>query len=63
MPVDRMRERQVPEGAGETVPADRHASYPGREGNLIVIGDPGGRRAIVVVAKDSSPPRIITAAD
>ncbi|MHB8313862.1 MAG: DUF4258 domain-containing protein [Candidatus Dormibacteria bacterium] len=58
-----MRERQVPEGEVEMVLADHYTSYPDREGNLIVIGDPGGRRVRVVVAKDSNPPRISTVAD
>ena len=47
----------------ETVLSDYHTSYRDREGNLIVIGHPGGRRVKVVVAKDSNPPRIITVAD
>lgn len=60
---DRMRQRQISEGEVETVLADHHTSYPDREGNLIMIGHPGGRRVKVVIAKDSNPPRIITVAD
>ena len=58
-----MKERQISEAEVEAVLADRHTDYPDREGNGIVIGHPDGRRVKVVVAKDSDPPRVITAGD
>lgn len=58
-----MKERRISTAEVEDVLENFHTEYPDREGNRIVIGHPGGRRVKVVVAKDSDPPRIITAAD
>lgn len=58
-----MAERGIAEREVEAVLAEYHTHYPDKYGNDILIGHPGGRRIKVVVAKDSNPPRIITAAD
>ncbi|MGC2192643.1 MAG: DUF4258 domain-containing protein, partial [Candidatus Dormiibacterota bacterium] len=60
---EQMARRGISRKEVEAVLADYHTEYPDRQGNRIVIGHPAGRRVKVVVAKESDPPRIITAAD
>jgi len=58
-----MRLRRISEHEVEAVLAGYHTSYRDKKGNRIFIGHMEGRRIKVVVAKDSDPPFIITAAD
>ena len=58
----RMRQRSVSEYEVEFVLRHHHTEYPDRDGNRVLLGDPGGRRIKVVVAKGSDPPYVITTA-
>jgi len=58
-----MLERRISTAEVEDVLAHHQIDRPDPKGNRIVIGHPGGRRVKVVVAKDSDPLKIITAAD
>jgi len=58
-----MLERRISTAEVEDVLAYHQIDRLDPKGNRIVIGHPGGRRVKVVVAKDSDPPKIITAAD
>jgi Domain of unknown function (DUF4258) len=55
--------RGITEAEVEATIARNHTSYPDKAGNQNLISHVKGRRIKVVVAKDSDPPRIITAAD
>ena len=58
-----MRLRHISEAEVEEVLRDYHTHFTDRKGNAIYVGHPGGRRIKVVVASESSPPLVITAAD
>lgn len=60
---DQMDLRRISETEVEQVIRHYHTHYADRKGNDIYIGHPSGRRVKVVVAKDSDPPLVITAAD
>ena len=60
---DQMASRNISEAEVESVIDDHHTHYHDRDGNDIYVGHPAGRRIKVVVAKNSDPPRVITAAD
>ena len=60
---DQMALRSISEAEVEDVIRQHHTHYADRKGNDIYVGHPGGRRVKVVVAKDSDPPLVITAAD
>ena len=57
-----MRERAISEQEIEDVLRNHHTEYSDKNGNRILVGDPGGRPIKVIVEKDSDPPLIITAA-
>ena len=60
---DRQAERNVTDQEIEEVLANWHTKRQDRDGNDVLIGDPGGRYVKVVVAQGSNPPRIITVGD
>ena len=60
---DQMRLRRISEAEVEEVLSRHHTRYRDRRGNDIFVGHPGGRRVKVVIAKESAPPLVITAAD
>ncbi len=60
---EQMALRHISETEVGHVLSHYHTHYLDRKGNDIYIGHPGGRRVKVVVAKDSDPPLVITAAD
>ncbi len=60
---DQMQARDISEDEVEAVLRSYHTHYADRNGNDIYVGHPGGRRVKVVVAKNSKPPLVITAAD
>jgi hypothetical protein len=47
----------------DDVVKNHHTHYHDRNGNDIYVGYPRGRRVKVVVARESDPPLVITAAD
>lgn len=57
-----MQQRSISEQEIEFVSGHHRTEYADRDGNRVLLGDPNGRRIKVVVAKDSDPPFIITAA-
>ena len=60
---EQMAFRRISETEVEEVIRQHHTHYADRKDNDIYVGHPGGRRVKVVVAKDSDPPLVITAAD
>ena len=60
---EQMAFRRISETEVEEVIRQHHTHYADRKGNNIYVGHPGGRRVKVVVAKDTDPPLVITAAD
>ena len=60
---DQMALRRISETEVEEVIRRHHTHYADRNGNDIYVGHPGGRRVKVVVAKNTDPPLVITAAD
>lgn len=60
---ERMVERGISEMEVERALHAYHTAYADRSGNPVVIAHVDGRRIKVVYAKDSDPPRVITAAD
>ena len=59
----RMQQRRISEAEVEAVLKTPGYSYTDRAGNEIHVGYPAGRRIKVVVAKGSTPKKVITAAD
>lgn len=59
----RMHHRNITESEVEYVLENYHTSYTDRDGNPILIGEPGGRYIKVVMAKGSNPPLVITTGD
>ncbi len=60
---EQMALRRMSEAEVEDVIRQHHTHYADRNGNDIYVGHPSGRRVKVVVAKNSDPPLVITAAD
>ena len=60
---EQMALRRISETEVEEVIRQHHTRYADRKDNDIYVGHPGSRRVKVVVAKDSDPPLVITAAD
>lgn len=58
-----MHLRDISEDEVASVLRSYHIRNTDRNGNDIYVGHPGGRRVKVVIAKDSNPPLVITAAD
>ena len=59
----RMMQRDISDAEVERAMADPDIEYADRAGNAIFVAHPEGRRIKVVVAKGSSPPRVITTGD
>ena len=60
---EQMQLRGISEMEVERALSEFHTRYADRVGNPIVIAHVGSRRIKVVYAKNSDPPRVITAAD
>ena len=58
-----MQERRISEDDVEAALNYYHTSYTDEDGNLIYVGNPGGRRIAVVVRNNSEPAHIITTWD
>lgn len=55
-----MGQRAISEREAERVLAHYHTGYTDEDGNPIYVGNPGGRRVVVVVSLGTDPPHIIT---